>query len=76
MLGEGVISGKQHPACCLGMKMSKWSLRLLSTSERIKPEENLACHTVVINSKGKIFSPSVTQKIFLNVFLTVQTDDL
>lgn len=36
----------------------KWaneSLRLLSTTERTKPEEIFAYHTVVINSKCKIF---------------------
>lgn len=31
------------------------SLTLLSTTERTKPEENFACHAVVINSKCKIF---------------------
>lgn len=31
------------------------SLRLLSTTERTKPEENFVCHAVVINSKCKIF---------------------
>lgn len=55
MLREGVISGKQCPDSYLWVKMSELNLRLLSTSEEIKPEENSSCRMVVINNKGKIF---------------------
>lgn len=56
-------ASSSQPAAC-EWKWTHESLRLLSTTERTKPEENFACHTVVINTKCKIFPLAWFRKYF------------